>query len=180
MPLMLFWEPLLWPTGKKGSFSLGGSRPGTGLPGKQSPVSGCNEHSEAQGLAALPAAGKGGHCPILTGANRAFPPLLSGAQWPPYSQGTLGPRGAHLRPPTPSSDGEGPGGVGWDSWLSSKRSGMGRKRCGFRTTLRATRWPDSGRRVCVDPKQPGRMASPMLLVPQFPSALSGPTLKFCL
>ena len=38
--------------------------------------------------------------------------------------------------------------------------------CGFRTTLRATRWPDLGLRVCVDPKQPGHRASPMLLVPR--------------
>lgn len=50
LPPMLFWEPWLWPTGKKGSFSLGGGGPGTGLPAKQSPVSGSNGHSEAQGL----------------------------------------------------------------------------------------------------------------------------------
>ena len=66
--------------------------------------------------------GKGGHCPILTGANRAFPPLLLGAQWPPCSQSTPGPRGAHLRPLTPSSEGERLGGVGWNFWLSFKRS----------------------------------------------------------
>lgn len=48
--LMPSREPRLWPAGKKGS-SLGGAGPGTRLPGKQSPVSGSNGHSEAQGLA---------------------------------------------------------------------------------------------------------------------------------
>lgn len=95
-----------------------------GCLGKQSPVSGCNEHSEAQGLAALPAAGKGGYwSPSSQGL--IGPSSLLGAQWPPYSQGTLGPRVPTLGHQHLVLTGEGPGEWGWDSWLSSKRQGWG-------------------------------------------------------
>ena len=83
LPLMLFWEPWLWPAGKKGSFSLGHGRPGTGLPGKQSPVSGSNGHSEAQGLAGSASYQKKEALSLPHRSQRVFPPLLLGAQWTP-------------------------------------------------------------------------------------------------
>lgn len=119
--LMPSREPRLWPAGKKGS-SLGGAGPGTRLPGKQSPVSGSNGHSEAQGLAGSASCRKRGHCPLLSQVDRVSPPLLLRAQLTPCSQGGLGPRDAHSQALREQVQVWAQG-MGWDSGVGGQCKG---------------------------------------------------------